>query len=623
MDPSAISSQCNVKTCSLCPGNTEYYCYICDQDLCLQCKEEHVINLDTLHHNVTVYRGKYTNAFQLEKCVSHQSEYYNGYCETCEVPVCEACSDHIPRRIPLLDCFLSYRNSRHRVIDIKSAYKKKWNQHQELFFNIRSNILYERSIMMEEINAETFNNCETIHRKIDLCQKAIVINGHKLNDFIDAVLRMRVSIKVYQHRYIGQMLIMTRHITMAKKYENRYVENVHKPVQFLRFVKTTNFPQIRDTPHLSQHQFFLPTGEVNLFDLTELLSEIQITERGQRQVENDHLLMIMPSPVLQRSLRLTEVKNCFQMSCVASYCVWFSDEKKKLILKDTTTDEKLHIITDSRNKSSGSHTVNTNGDIIYVDRHYNIKTLSSDLKKGRTFIKSNYKFGNWKPLSVSCSPSSGDVYVGMYSDSIVFMSDHTDRDNSIGKLCRYSTTGQIKQTIFRCRVPSENTDSILYGFPQYIIENTNGDIVVSDSGKHAVVVTDNVGNLRYSYTGHPSSSRLLPKGICTDPLSNILVCVENEVQIIDRDGQFLSCLLTNPTEISEPQCLNYDVNCHLLWVGSAQNNIISTYKYVTRHPVLFGKSISDLNHGQLPYRINVFSGCGFFCVSTLYWGMPC
>ena len=135
--------------------------------------------------------------------------------------------------------------------------------------------------MMEELNAETFNNCETIHRKIDLCQKAIVINGHKLNDFIDAMLRM-LSIKVYQHRYIGQMLIMTRHITMAKKYENRYVENVHKPVQFLRFVKTTRFPQLRDTPHLTQHEFLSPTREVNLFNLTKLLSEIQIKEREKR-----------------------------------------------------------------------------------------------------------------------------------------------------------------------------------------------------------------------------------------------------------------------------------------------------------------------------------------------------
>nr|XP_022310931.1 endothelin-converting enzyme 2-like [Crassostrea virginica] len=69
MDPSGISSHCNVKTCSLCPGDTEYYCHICNLDLCLQCKEEHVINLDTLNHNVTIYRQKCTHRLQTERTV--------------------------------------------------------------------------------------------------------------------------------------------------------------------------------------------------------------------------------------------------------------------------------------------------------------------------------------------------------------------------------------------------------------------------------------------------------------------------------------------------------------------------------------------------------------------------
>lgn len=87
MDPSGISSHAILKT--------ENYWHICHQDLCLQGKEEHVIHLDTLHNTVTIYRGKYTNGLQSEKCVRHQSRYYNRYCETCEVAVCEACSEHI------------------------------------------------------------------------------------------------------------------------------------------------------------------------------------------------------------------------------------------------------------------------------------------------------------------------------------------------------------------------------------------------------------------------------------------------------------------------------------------------------------------------------------------------
>lgn len=220
------------------------------------------------------------------------------------------------------------------------------------------------------------------------------------------------------------MTIMIRHITMAQNYENRYEENVHKPVQFLRFVKTTRFPQLRDTPHLTQHEFLSPTREVNLFDLTKFLSEIQTIKRGKRHVKNDHLFKTLLSPVLQKCLRLTEVNRCFQISCVTPYRVWFSDEKKKLILKDTITDETLHTI----KKSSGSHTVNSNGDLIYIDRDRKINSLSYDLRKRTTFFKCEYLHTKWKPLSVHCSPFSGDVLVGMYV-SVIFVSSQTI-DNS-------------------------------------------------------------------------------------------------------------------------------------------------------------------------------------------------
>ena len=125
MNSSGFSSRCNVKTCSLCPGDTEYYCHICDQDLCLQCKEEHVINLDTLNHNVTIYRQKCTHRLQKETCVRHKNCFYCKYCETCEVPVCDSCSEHTAQRSPLFACLFGTEQIHHKVLSIKSAYQKK------------------------------------------------------------------------------------------------------------------------------------------------------------------------------------------------------------------------------------------------------------------------------------------------------------------------------------------------------------------------------------------------------------------------------------------------------------------------------------------------------------------
>ena len=61
MDSTRISTQVSVKHCSLYQGDTEYYCYKCQQDLCIQCKKLHVIDLSTKNHEVTRYieRMKY------------------------------------------------------------------------------------------------------------------------------------------------------------------------------------------------------------------------------------------------------------------------------------------------------------------------------------------------------------------------------------------------------------------------------------------------------------------------------------------------------------------------------------------------------------------------------------
>lgn len=106
----------------------------------------------------------------------------------------------------------------------------------------------------------------------------------------------------------------------------------------------------------------------------------------------------------------------------------------------------------------------------------------------------------------------------------------------------------------------------------------------------AVVVTDHEGRHRFSYNGHPPGSVLLWLcDICTDAMSHILVCDEwsKTVHMLDKDGQFLSCLLTKSQEIAEPHSLGYDVNTHLLWVGSRDNKL-SVYKYIDRKVAIKG-----------------------------------
>lgn len=105
---------------------------------------------------------------------------------------------------------------------------------------------------------------------------------------------------------------------------------------------------------------------------------------------------------------------------------------------------------------------------------------------------------------------------------------------------------------------------------------------MSDSG--TVVVTEYGGRHRFTYAIHPFGSKLVPLGICTDALSNILVCdgMNSTVQMLNKDGQFLSYLLIRPPGTFRPCSLSYDINTHRLWVGSYNNKKVCVYRYVTR-----------------------------------------
>jgi hypothetical protein len=215
---------------------------------------------------------------------------------------------------------------------------------------------------------------------------------------------------------------------------------------------------------------------------------------------------------------------------------------------------------------AGIHTVNSSGELIYIDINDRINKLSVHDKNVATLI---HHTSSWKPQCVYCSSTTGNLMVGM-------------RYGNIGKVVLYNSNGKHVLTI-----QHDNNSQMLYSNPLYIRENKNGDIIVSDWVCRAVVVTDRVGKHRFFYTGPPPLSKLQPLGICTDALSPILVCDyhTNGVQMIDKDGHFLSVLLRP----YQPYGLEYDDKTHLLSVGQLETNTLRVYRYVHRKSSLNGR----------------------------------
>jgi hypothetical protein len=276
------------------------------------------------------------------------------------------------------------------------------------------------------------------------------------------------------------------------------------------------------------------------------------------------------------SVGVPGVKHVIHISCVPLGKAWVCGHAK-IILTDST-GVAVHGVSDVNYWIGGPHAVNRSGELIYIDKEHSISKRSLDDSYTRLVETES----PWKPLSLHVSHSIGNLMVGML---------HTSQ--RIGNVTVYNSAGLKMLTI-----QENETGHMLYRSPTYITENNNGDIIVSDYDCDSVVVTDSKGKHRFTYTGPPSGSKLSPRGICTDALSNILICdyYPNTIHMIDKDGHFMSLLLTEDHGVNKPLGLDYDRKTHLLWVGSYNTNKLSVYRYIQRRHSLIGEYYDTITH---------------------------
>nr|XP_022289266.1 uncharacterized protein LOC111101189 [Crassostrea virginica] len=551
MNPTRISTQVSVKHCSLCQGDTEYYCYKCQQDLCIQCKKLHVVDLCTKHHIVTSYTEKMKYPPKQVKSLQSGDPKQVISARSQDPDNHEQCVMH----------FVGLRPKQFQPPVWLSPVERseiQRLQYSDRIYRLRGETIYYRSVLLEGLKHDR----DTGHKAVTIRgQSKAEKRGQGLKNLIDEVLAGDL-----EDRCIIQKTRMTRHMTKLLRYYHRFEKLSEtmetRPIKFLRIMTQKHSPR-KDTM------------KTIIKMLVNLMKEIRLVPSGiPRRAGVEDLLTLLSSPVVQKSLSVTGVKECYHISCVTPDRVWVSDYNN-LILTDTATGKQLHSVEHSLDSELEIHTVNCEGELIYIDKERNIIKLCNDMETTTTLIKHTDK--TWKPRCVYCSPSSGDLLVGMYRRD-------TDTGTFTGKVMRYDNTGKHKQTIPH----DDNTPHNLYKLPRFITENNNGDVLLSDWGRFAVVVTSGEGVHRFSYTGPPSGSRLLPQGICTDVMSHILVSdlYTHTVQMLDRDGQFLSYVLSRyitPGMDYTPCGLSYNVTTHAVYVGSYDNNTMSVCQHINRH----------------------------------------
>ncbi|XP_078321491.1 uncharacterized protein LOC144621693 [Crassostrea virginica] len=576
MESTRISTQVNIKHCSLCQGDTEYYCYKCQQDLCIQCRKLHVIDLSTKHHKITSYTEKMkyppkqvksSKSQDPKHVISGRSQnpkqvkrWLSGDPKQVISVQSQDPNEHGPCVIP----FTEYKHHKFIPPVWLSPLERSEIQRQQYsrrIYHLRGETIYYKSVLLEGLRHDR----ETGHKAVTIRgQSKAEMRGQGLKDLIDDVLAGDL-----EDRCIIQKTRMTRHMTKLLRYYHRFEQLSEtmetKPFKFLRIMTRKHSPRKDDMKTI-----------INM--LVNLMKGIRLVPSGiPRRAGVKDLLTLLSSPVVQKSLSVTGVKKCLHISCVTPDRVWVSDEVN-LNLTDTATGKQLHSVEHPLDSWTGIHTVNCEGELIYIDEELNIIKLCNDMKTTTTLIK--HADTTWEPLCVFCSRSSGDLLVGL-SRKDEDTDTYTYTYTSTGKVMRYDNTSKHKQTIPH----DDNTPHDLYEWPDFITENNNGDVLVSDL--YRVVVTSGEGVHRFSYTGPPSGSRLNPRGICTDVMSHILVIDwnTNTVQMLDRDGQFLCYVFTRQTPGMDyrPCGLSYDVTTHAVCVGSLENNTMSVCRHIDRH----------------------------------------
>lgn len=558
-----------VRQCFKCPGNTEYFCKLCLCDLCAQCEEIHECDLYTM-----TYRDKFNPNPKQEICLEHPSNVDRNYCESCLVTMCNCCFGYKEsHRFPHNDF------QQGSILSIHT-YRKKRQQQRGTIHTIKREALFYRPFLLERVKAD-FNNCKI---KLSQCQSELLLATKRLNDLTDIVQNDLLSYFDFQNVPSKQKIKSIRHIVSLQMYVHIYEQSAINPLQFISFTKTTRFPNIHLTFNSSQVSM---SESLKKKDVMDSLSRLQITDRGKRHVRNARPLKLMPYPKLLHSIKIRKVNHCVHISSVTSYKVWVSDTENNIFLINTAGDTLQHIKFPCNDVCSGGvHTVNNRHELIFISKKvwYRISRLSNNMKKIKVFEKTGYF--EWIPWCVYSSPSTGDLLVGMCSEYL-----------KIGKIIRFNQNGYQKNT-----TGHDRTGNGLFRQPNYITENNNGDIVVSDYWFGVVVVIESGGRHRFSYTGYPLGSVLMPCGICTDTLSHILVCDDKTrtVQMLSKNGNFLSFLLTASQELGDPCSLSYDIKTRCLWVGSRDGKKICVYSYITKQD-----SLTETQDPLIDYEFNI------------------